>query len=36
MGIELNENAQEIVSEINQQGVLCKETQEILFVWHLH
>lgn len=27
MGIELNENAQEIVSEINQQGVLCKETQ---------
>ncbi|WP_239749773.1 ornithine--oxo-acid transaminase [Mammaliicoccus sp. O-M53] len=27
IGIELNENAQSIVSSINEQGVLCKETQ---------
>ncbi|CPQ90780.1 ornithine--oxo-acid transaminase [Staphylococcus aureus] len=27
IGIELNEQAQSIVSSINEQGVLCKETQ---------
>ena len=27
IGIELNENAQSIVSSINEQGILCKETQ---------
>nr|WP_263314393.1 ornithine--oxo-acid transaminase [Mammaliicoccus sp. Marseille-Q6498] len=27
IGLELNKNAQETVSQINQQGVLCKETQ---------